>query len=143
MNTKRLILAIVAVFAGVFVTDYLIHEVWLKSDYQATMSLWRSKEDMQRHFPFLLAGQFLASLMFVVIWSHAAVMTLPRACAFGLCMGLARESTTLVSYFAQPLPSEIAVKWFVAGALQATLMGVILFFTYKPKARPQSAAPAV
>jgi hypothetical protein len=35
MNTKRLILSIVAIFIGVFATDYVIHEVWLKAELRA------------------------------------------------------------------------------------------------------------
>lgn len=138
MNTKRLVLAIVTVFIGVFATDYLIHAVWLKNDYAATSTLWRSEAEMGKHFPFLLAGQFLASLMFVLIWAHAGLKTLGRACAFGLCMGLAKESTTLVLHAVQPFPADLAVKWFISGAAQATLMGAIAFFTYK--AKPQSAS---
>lgn len=42
VNPKRLTLAFLAVFAGLFGTDYLIHSVWLKSDYdQASYYLWR------------------------------------------------------------------------------------------------------
>jgi hypothetical protein len=140
MNTKRLILSIVAIFIGVFATDYIIHEVWLKADYQASVSLWRTPPDMQKHFPYLLAGQLIASAMFVLIWANAAVVSLPRACAFALCMGLAKQSGTFIAFFSQPLPSTIAVKWVVAGIVQALLMGVILFFTYKPNpvAAPKS-----
>lgn len=133
MNTKRLIIAILAVFIGVFATDYLIHAVWLSGDYKATMNLWRPESDMGKYFPYLLAGQFLASAMFVLIWAHAAIITLPRALAFALCMGLAKQSATFVTFAVQPLPSQIAVKWVVSGIVQALLMGVILYLTYKPK----------
>ena len=130
MNVKRFILAIVAVFFGVWATNFLIHAVWLKSDYAASMPLWRPEAEMGKHFLPLLGGQFLASLMFVLIWAHADIKTLPRACAFGLCMGLAKESTTLILYAVQPFPGELAAKWFIAGAIQATLMGIVAFFTY-------------
>ncbi len=105
MNPKRLIIAIVAVFLGVWVTDFLIHGVWLKNTYAATMSLW----------PLL----------------------------FGLFMGLALESNTLVMYAVQPLPADLAVKWFIAGLVQTILMAVLVLFVYKPKAEePQPAAAA-
>jgi len=130
MNTKRFILAVVAVFVGVWATNFLIHAVWLKSDYAASMTLWRPEAEMGKHFLALLGGQFLASLMFVLIWAHADIKTLPRACAFGLCMGLAKESTTLILYAVQPFPGELAAKWFIAGAIQATLMGIVAFYAY-------------
>jgi len=142
MNIKRLILAVVAVFIGVWATNFLIHGVWLKSDYAASMTLWRSEQEMGQHFLALLGGQFLASLMFVLIWAHADIKTLPRACAFGLCMGLAKESTTLILYAVQPFPGELAAKWFIAGVIQATLMGIVVFFTYGSNTRTQPAAAA-
>lgn len=132
MNTKRLILSIIVIFVGVFASDYFIHEIWLKPDYQASASLWRTPQDMQKHFPYLLAGQFIAASMFVLIWAHAAVVSLPRACAFALCMGLAKQSATFIAFFSQPLPSSIAVKWVVSGLVQALVMGVLLYFTYRP-----------
>ena len=142
MNTKRLILAVVAVFLGVWATNFLIHGVWLKSDYAASMTLWRSEQEMGRHFLPLLGGQFLASLMFVLIWAHADIKTLSRACAFGLCMGLAKESTTLILYAVQPFPGELAAKWFIAGAILAALMGIVAFLTYGSNTRTAPAPAA-
>ena len=88
MNPKRLVLAIVAVFAGVLATDYLVHVVWLQSSYQASASLWRTEAEIRHHRAYLLGGEFLTALMFVLIWAHAAIATLGRACAYGLCMAL-------------------------------------------------------
>ena len=142
MNIKRLILAVVAVFLGVWATNFLIHGVWLKGDYAASTTLWRSEQEMGRHFLPLLGGQLLASLMFVLIWAHADIKTLSRACAFGLCMGLAKESTTLILYAVQPFPGELAAKWFIAGAIQAALMGIVAFLTYGSNTRTAPAPAA-
>src|SRR5688572_21844826 len=35
MNSPRLILSIIAVFIGLFATDFLIHAVWLVPDYKS------------------------------------------------------------------------------------------------------------
>ncbi|MEO8427398.1 MAG: hypothetical protein ABI651_09830 [Verrucomicrobiota bacterium] len=48
-------------------------------------------------------------------------------------LGLSSQAATLVTYAVQPLPADIAVKWFVPGVAQGVLMGVIVFFVYKPK----------
>jgi hypothetical protein len=145
MNPKRLIIAIVAVFLGVWVTDFFIHGVWLKNTYAATMSLWRPEAEMRSYMGWLTLGQFLASAAFVLLWaagfaSHASVRC---ALLFGLFMGLALESNTLVMYAVQPLPADLAVKWFIAGLVQTILMAVLVLFVYKPKAEePQPAAAA-
>ena len=70
MNPKRLVLAIVAVFAGIFVTDFLIHAVWLRQNYLDTANLWRTEDDMNKHFGYLLFGQFLAAVAFEIGRAH-------------------------------------------------------------------------
>jgi hypothetical protein len=140
MSPKRLVLAIVAVFIATFATNFLIHEIWMKSDYAATMSLWRPATDVQKYFPFLLLGQFLFAVAFVVIWSKGfpAVSTLGGTCLYGITMALFSQAETLVLYAVQPLPAHIAVKWFLAGLVQGVVLGVVVFFVGKPA----PAAPA-
>src|SRR6185295_2623468 len=135
MNPKRLVLAIVAVFVGVWVTDFLIHGVWLQSTYKETMSLWRTEAEMQAHLGWMLLGQFLMAATFVVLYAKGfAGMACPGcACLFGLFMGLFSQAMTLITYVVQPFPGSLAAKWFVAGVVQGVLMGVLVFYVYKPK----------
>jgi hypothetical protein len=136
MNPKRLALAIVAVFAGVWVTDFLIHGVWLANAYKETMSLWRPEAEMRAHMSWLLLGQFLWAATFVLVWSKGfpATASLGGACLYGLTMGVFFETSTLVIYAVQPFPGDLAVKWFISNVVQGGLMGVIAFYVYKPKA---------
>ncbi len=133
MNPKRLILVIAVVFVGIWVTDFLIHGVWLISTYKATASLWRPETEMK--IGWMMLAQLLFASTFVIIWSRsgASVPTLGTSCLYGLTMGLLSQSMTLVTYSVQPLPADLAVKWFVAGLAQATLMGVLVFLVGKPK----------
>ena len=135
MNPKRLVLAIVVVFAGIWVTNFLIHEVWLKSTYEQTMSLWRPHGEMKEHMCWLMLGQFLAAATFTMLWAKgfAEGAHVRCACMYGLMMGLFSQAGTLISYAVQPIPSDLAVKWFIAGIVQAILMGVLVRLVYKPK----------
>ncbi len=141
MNAKRLLLAIVVVFVGVFASDFLIHGVWLQSTYKETASLWRPEADMQKYFPFLLLGQFLATVTFVVIWSKGfpAVSSLGKSCLYGITMALFGQAMTCVTYAVQPMPGSLMVKWFVAGLGQGVLMGVLVFLVGRRK--PVAANP--
>ena len=67
MNPKRLIIAIVIVFIAIFATDFLIHGVWLKSDYAASASLWRPESEMQKLMGWLRLGQLLAAVTATVL----------------------------------------------------------------------------
>ena len=135
MNPKRLVLAIVAVFAGIFVTDFLIHAVWLRQNYLDTANLWRTEDDMNKHFGYLLFGQFLAAVAFVMLWARgfAAISHLRCAVLYGLFMALFSQAHTIISYAVQPLPGIIPLKWFIAGVIQGVLLGLLVFFVYKPK----------
>ena len=142
MTTKRLVLAILIVFAGVWVTDFLVHAVWLQSTYAATMNLWRPEAEMKAHMGWMLLSQFLAAATFVLIWSKGFPTTasLGGACLYGLCMGVFRETTTLISYAVQPLPGSLAVEWFVSGLAQGLIMGLLVYFVGKPAAASGAAA---
>ena len=134
MNTKRLIIAIVAGFLFYFGSDFLVHGVWMVSDYKATASLWRPDSEMTARMPWMMLAHLLYVVAFVILWAQGFAARACPKCAvlFGLFMGLFLQSNTLISYVVSPLPPVIAIKWFVAGLLQAVLLGIITFFTYKP-----------
>jgi len=140
MNPKRLVLAVVVVFVGFWVTSFLIHGLWLNSIYKETMNLWRSEAEMQKHMGWMLLGQLLWSLAFVVIWSKGfpVVNSLGRSCLYGLLMGLFSETNSLIMYTVEPLPGHLVAKWVVAGLTQSTLMGALLCVSRRPKAAAPS-----
>ena len=135
MNPKRLLLAIVAAFVFVWVTDFLIHGVWLKSDYAASMGLWRPEAEMQGRMGWVMLGELLATVTFVVLYAKGFAAKAHPMCAvmFGLFMALFSQANTCISYAVQPIPAGMAVKWFIAGVVQGVLLGVLIFFVYKPK----------
>lgn len=134
MNTNRLLLAVVAGFILIFATDFLIHAVWLGSDYKATASLWRDETEMGRRFPLMLFAQLLCSIAFMYIWARTGWRrrTIPNGCVYGLWMGLFQQVTTIVLYVVIPMPIELAAKWFFAGLLQSILLGALAATIYKP-----------
>ncbi|HEU0011146.1 MAG TPA: hypothetical protein VFT34_15115 [Verrucomicrobiae bacterium] len=135
MNTKRLILAIVVMFIAVFAMNLLIHGVWLQSAYKETMSLWRAESEMNARFGWMLLGQFLFASTFAVIWAagFAERQCLRCAVCYGILMALFNQAETLINYVVMPLPPSLAVKWFVAGIAQGLVMGVLVYYLYKPK----------
>ena len=138
MNSKRLIIAIFTAFVFLFGSNFLIHGLWLRPDYMATASLWRTEADMNVRFAWMLSGQLLMAATFVVLWAagFAGRGGVKCACAYGLFMGLFSQATTLITYVVTPLPGEIALKWFFSGLAQAVALGCISFFIYKPALPP-------
>ena len=144
MNPKRLILGIATVFVAVWVTDFLIHGVWLQTRYAATMSLWRPEADMQKHMLWLFLGQFLFAVAFVMIWAHGFAGNAHVRCGilYGLFMALFSQANTFITFAVQPLPRDIAVKWVLSGLVQGVLLGLLVRFVYKPKTEARAGAMA-
>ncbi|MDB6074284.1 MAG: hypothetical protein JWO89_1924 [Verrucomicrobiaceae bacterium] len=136
MNTKSLLITTVVAFILVFFTDFLIHGVWLAPVYAATHQLWRPESEMKGFMPWLAAGQFLSAATFAVLWAVGFAQKAKLSCSlkYGVTMGLFFQSSTLINYAVSPLTPEIAAKWFISGVLQCALLGVVVFFVYKPKA---------
>jgi len=82
MNTKRLILAIVVAFVVLWVTDFLIHGVWMMSDYRSTQQLWRTDAAMGSRMGWMLGAQLLFAITFVLLWTRWAE-TARLGCAIG------------------------------------------------------------
>jgi hypothetical protein len=135
MNIKRLLLAIVAGYVVIFVTDMLIHEVWMRSDYEATQQLWRPKAEMGSYMAWMIGAQLLSVITFVILWAEGfAGRTSNIACAvgYGLLMGLFSGVWAIVLYVILPMPCEIACKWFFAGIVQCILLAIVTLYVYKP-----------
>jgi hypothetical protein len=133
MNMKRLLLAIVVGFVVIFATDFLIHGLWLKPDYEATKAIWRPEAEMQAHGYWFFIAQILCAATFVIIWAKGfAGGSIGCGVVFGLLMGLFQQIWVLVNYAIIPMPGDLAVKWFFSGLAQAVLLGIATALVYKP-----------
>src|SRR5438034_72387 len=82
MKPKRLILAIVVAFVVLWVTDFLIHGVWMMPDYRGTQQLWRTDAAMGSRMGWMLGAQLLFAITFVLLWTRWAD-TARLGCAIG------------------------------------------------------------
>ena len=57
---KKLVLAIVAAYIVLMLTNYLVHEVWLMSDYAAIPASHRSPAGIMHRFWAMAVGQFFS-----------------------------------------------------------------------------------
>ena len=88
MNINRLILAIVAGYVVVFLTDLLIHEKWMVADYAATQQIWRAQPERASMLGWMLGAQLLTVISFVLLWTRwANTARLGCAIGFGFLMG--------------------------------------------------------
>src|SRR5207237_1048996 len=103
MNTKRLILAIVVAFVVLWVTDFLIHGVWMVPDYRGTQQLWRTDAAMGSRISWMLGAQLLFAITFVLLWTRwAETARLGCAIGYGFLMGLFSGTWAIIMYVVIP-----------------------------------------
>lgn len=78
---KTHILAVFITFVAVWLTDFLIHGVWLSSAYKATAHLWRPEAEMVAKMPWMLAGQFIVALGIATLYVKAMADRATIRCA--------------------------------------------------------------
>lgn len=132
VNIKKAVIAMIAVFAYIFVTDILIHGFALKGLYAATASAWRPEAEMQSNMLWMCIGQAILAKYFVWIFAKGyegkGVMEGVR---FGTLMGLFVVGTYFVQYAVQPITLELLAAWSVLGTAQSIGAGVVAALLYK------------
>jgi hypothetical protein len=139
MNIKRFLLALAAAFAITYATDFLVHGVWLRSDYLAAQSLWRPPVEMRTFQHWVTVAQLIAIVTFVLLWAIGfAGRGIGTGIVFGLLVGMSQHVWAIVNYVAMPVPGALAAKWFLAGVVEGVVLGIATSLIYKPKSAPES-----
>lgn len=128
MSTKKLVLAMVFCYAVLIGTNYLIHSVWLMSDYAATSNTWRPMADMMHKMWVMFVGQAFFAALFCYIYSRGAETKpwLAQGIRFGILMTLFTVIPySLGEYTVYNVPHILAVKWMIAGCIQMIILGLI------------------
>ncbi|MFZ3330614.1 MAG: hypothetical protein WA197_08290 [Candidatus Acidiferrales bacterium] len=126
---KKLVLAIVATYVVLMLTNYLIHSVWLASDYAAIPDSHRSISRIMRHFWIMAIGQVFFAAMFGYIYTRGRERKpwLVQGIRYGIimtCMTVIPYSLT--EYVVYIIPYQLAIKWMVAGLIQLIVLGVLV-----------------
>lgn len=135
MTAKRMIITVIAAYAVIWVTDYLIHEIAMKADYLATKHLWRTPEETMRNlFRWILVGELMAGTALTVIWVRGFAATAKPTCAlaFGATAGLLATAYAPIMHSVMPLPGLLCVKWVLFGDLQCIFVSLVLYALTRP-----------
>ncbi len=132
LNLKRLIAAIIAVYAFIFVSDYCIHGLWLAETYKDTAPLWRPEAEMAGYMAFMLIGQLLVSVFPTIMFAKGYEgKGIGEGIRFGLLIGFFGAGYSFVQYAVTPLPPFLLWAWSGAGIVQGVGAGIIASLVYK------------
>ena len=133
MLNKRLAMAVAAVFAFFFITDFVIHGHLLKGLYMQTASVWRSEAQMQHHMGFMMAEKLLSALLLCVIFTYGRKgKDVMEGVRYGLLLGGLIAAQNFMWYAVLPIPQALLLAWIAGCLFQYVGAGVIVALMYKP-----------
>ncbi|HEX9684359.1 MAG TPA: hypothetical protein VGA25_00730 [Burkholderiales bacterium] len=134
MNTKRWLLASVAVFVVIMVLEFVIHGVLLQGVYQQTPSVWRTQADMQRLMWIFWVGYLVFAPFFVFIYTKGYEKGKPglgQGFRFGLYVGAMLSVLHGFGWYViLPISLALSFYWFVAILVESIAMGIAASLVY-------------
>lgn len=133
---KRFIIAFVAAFIFTFFWGWLLNGMLLKDVYAQTPSLWRSQSEMMSLFHWIIIGQALVILAFVMIYASGfAGGGVVAGILLGVMLEIAAIGMRLAMYAVQPFPGKLILYGSTAGLIEMMVTGAIVGAIYKPAVR--------
>jgi len=136
MDTKKLIIAIVAGFAVQMGGLFLLHSVLLKQDYIITAQLWRMPDEV--------IDRMWALAVAVLIYVAGAALIYAKGIEdkpwflqgirFGVLLAMVQAIYTNVSlWVVVPIPHELSIKMIFGEVVIAFLFSLVLAAIYRPQ----------
>ena len=135
MMTKKYLMAILAVFVGMGIIEFLINEVGLRGLYAETAFLWRPESDIRALSWLMFVSYAVFALVFVTIFKRGYEENKPglgQGIRYGLLIGLLVSAPmALGCYVVMPIPVMLAVAWFVGGMAEMIVLGALAGWVWK------------
>ena len=135
MNTKRWLLASVAVFVVIGVLEFLIHGVLLSDLYRQTASVWRPEAEMRQMMWIFWVGYLVFAPFFALIYVKGYEKGKPglgQGFRFGLYVGaMLSVMNGFAWYVILPIPPVLAFYWFLATLVEFIVVGVVAGLVYR------------
>jgi hypothetical protein len=126
---KKLVLAIVAAYIVLMFTNYLVHSVWLMSDYAAIPASHRNPQGILHRFWAMAIGQFFFAAMFAYIYTRGRERKpwMVQGIRYGIIMTFMTVIPySLSEYVVYIIPYQLAIKWMIAGGIQLIILGLVV-----------------
>ena len=133
---KRFIVAFIAAYIFIFFWGWLLNGVLLKDVYAQTQNLWRPQSETMSLVHWIISGQALLVLAFVMIYASGfAGGGVAAGIRLGIMLEIAAIGMRLVLYAVQPFPGKLIVYGSVSGLIEMIIVGAIVGAIYKPASR--------
>lgn len=131
---KKFAISWVILFIVWMAGSFVIHAAWLGDTYAAMTDVYRSPEDAEKLFPFMLLAHVMLAGGFVWIYRRGREDKpwLGQGVRFGILISLfAVIPTYLIYYSVQSMSSDLLIRQIVGDTLLTVLLGIVVAFLYK------------
>jgi hypothetical protein len=135
MSPKKFLVAFVSAFVFIFLWGWLYNGVLLRGVYAETQNLWRPQAETMALFHWIILGEAVLVLAFVMIYASGfAGGGVMAGIRFGIMVEILAIGARMMVYAAQPIPAKLIVYWSIGGFVEMIVTGAIVGAIYKPKA---------
>jgi hypothetical protein len=132
MNTKRFIIASIVIFIAVEILDLVEHGLILGSAYMSLTGIWRTDMNSVMWIMYVTALAFSFLFVYIFIKGYKG-KGIAEGIRYGLLVGLLMAGIDIANqYVVYPVPSMLAIQWFVYGMIRFVIYGIIASAIYKP-----------
>ena len=133
---KKFLLAWLVVFVVWFSGSFVVHGLLLQADYASLGKLFRTPQESQPLFPFMLLAHVIMSGAFVWIYSRGAEAKpwAAQGVRFGIAVALLMTVPMyMIYYVVQPMPGDVVAKQVVFDGILNVILGLLVAFMYRTR----------
>jgi len=112
-------------------TGFVVHAFLLAPDYQALPNLYRSAEDSEKYFHFMLLAHVFMGIGLTWVYRMGRDNTpwLGQGVRFGVAIVVLMTLPIYMIYYAvQPMPEMLAIKQILFDTVSIILLGILVAF---------------
>jgi hypothetical protein len=137
MSTGKTIGAMIAGFVLQSAGGYLLHDVLLMQEYNATASLWRAPAAINHNMWAVVLANAIFAIGAVLIYIKGVEQKswIGQGIRFGILLALVTTVfASLTSWATMPMPHRLAFHWVIGEGVLCILLGLLIAVIAQPKA---------
>jgi hypothetical protein len=126
---KSFVLSVVAMFIVSMILGFVVHGFLLAGEYAKLVNLFRTPEDSQRHFAFMLLAHVFMAIGWTWIYriGREEKPWLGQGIRFGIAVAVLCTIPGYLIYFAvQPMPSDMVALQIAYDTIACVIMGIVV-----------------
>jgi len=134
---KRFLLAWLVLFIVWFFGSFINHGVLLHNDYMQMRGLFRTEQDSQAFFPYMILAHVMMSGAFAWIYARGVEGRpwVGQGLRYGVAVALLMiVPLYLIYYVVQPMPGATVAKQIALETILVLVLGLVVAFMYRKPA---------